>query len=58
MTVQTREREQEALRIIDFRRDKIGIPAKVETIEYPNRSAFIALLGTQRRTPIHNSRWV
>jgi len=32
-------------RIIDFRRDKIGIPAKVETIEYdPNRSANIALL--------------
>src|SRR5213080_5267549 len=33
-------------RMIDFRRDKIGIPAKVETIEYdPNRSAFIALLS-------------
>src|SRR5881296_3814573 len=33
-------------RIIDFRRDKVGIPAKVETIEYdPNRSAFIALLS-------------
>jgi large subunit ribosomal protein L2 len=32
-------------RIIDFRRDKIGIPAKVERIEYdPNRSANIALL--------------
>ena len=32
-------------RLIDFRRDKIGIPAKVETIEYdPNRSANIALL--------------
>jgi len=32
-------------RIIDFKRDKIGIPAKVETIEYdPNRSARIALL--------------
>ncbi|MFN3951010.1 MAG: 50S ribosomal protein L2 [Thermaurantimonas sp.] len=32
-------------RIIDFRRDKDGIPAKVATIEYdPNRSAFIALL--------------
>ena len=31
--------------MIDFRRDKIGIPAKVETIEYdPNRSADIALL--------------
>lgn len=32
-------------RIIDFRRDKHGIPAKVATIEYdPNRTAFIALL--------------
>jgi len=32
-------------RIIDFKRDKAGIPATVETIEYdPNRSAFIALL--------------
>jgi large subunit ribosomal protein L2 len=32
-------------RIIDFRRDKIGIPAKIERIEYdPNRSANIALL--------------
>ena len=32
-------------RIIDFKRDKIGIPAKVETIEYdPNRSADIALV--------------
>jgi large subunit ribosomal protein L2 len=33
------------LRIIDFRRDKDGIPARVATIEYdPNRSAHIALL--------------
>lgn len=32
-------------RIIDFRREKEGIPAKVERIEYdPNRSANIALL--------------
>ena len=32
-------------RIIDFKRDKDGIPAKVERIEYdPNRSANIALL--------------
>ncbi len=32
-------------RRIDFRREKIGIPAKVATIEYdPNRSARIALL--------------
>jgi large subunit ribosomal protein L2 len=34
------------LRIIDFKRDKIGIPAKVVSIEYdPNRSARIALLA-------------
>lgn len=32
-------------RMIDFKRDKDGIPAKVEHIEYdPNRSAHIALL--------------
>jgi len=33
-------------RIIDFKRDKDNIPAKVATIEYdPNRSAYIALLN-------------
>ena len=32
-------------RLIDFRRDKYGVPAKVATIEYdPNRSSRIALL--------------
>jgi len=32
-------------RLIDFTRDKDGIPAKVHSIEYdPNRSSFIALL--------------
>ncbi|MGH9435707.1 MAG: 50S ribosomal protein L2 [Terriglobia bacterium] len=32
-------------RLIDFKRDKPGVAAKVATIEYdPNRSAFIALL--------------
>ena len=32
-------------RVIDFRRDKDGIPAKVDSIQYdPNRSARIALL--------------
>jgi large subunit ribosomal protein L2 len=32
-------------RIIDFKRDKEGIPATVKSIEYdPNRTAFIALL--------------
>ncbi|MEE8354003.1 MAG: 50S ribosomal protein L2, partial [Dehalococcoidales bacterium] len=33
------------LRVIDFKRDKIGIPGKVNAIEYdPNRSARIALI--------------
>jgi len=33
-------------RIIDFKRNKHGIPATVKTIEYdPNRTAFIALLA-------------
>lgn len=32
-------------RVIDFKRDKINIPAKVTALEYdPNRTAFIALL--------------
>jgi len=32
-------------RIVDFKRDKAGVPARVERIEYdPNRSAHIALL--------------
>lgn len=32
-------------RIIDFKRDKSGVPARVASIEYdPNRSAYIALL--------------
>jgi len=32
-------------RIIDFKRDKVGVPAKVASIEYdPNRSSRIALL--------------
>jgi large subunit ribosomal protein L2 len=32
-------------RVIDFKRDKTGIPAKVERLEYdPNRSAHLALL--------------
>ena len=34
-----------AYRIIDFRRNKVDVPAKVATIEYdPNRTARIALL--------------
>ena len=36
---------KQAYRIIDFKRDKVGIAAKVAAIEYdPNRSARIALL--------------
>src|SRR6267142_2592599 len=36
---------KQAYRVIDFKRDKFGIPAKVAAIEYdPNRSARIALL--------------
>lgn len=32
-------------RVIDFKRDKVGIEARVATVEYdPNRSAFISLL--------------
>ncbi|HUT85150.1 MAG: 50S ribosomal protein L2 [Proteobacteria bacterium] len=38
-------RHKRMYRIIDFRRDKRNIPAKVAGIEYdPNRSSFIALL--------------
>lgn len=37
---------KKAYRIIDFKRNKKGVPAKVASIEYdPNRSAFIALLN-------------
>jgi large subunit ribosomal protein L2 len=33
-------------RIIDFKRDKDGVPAKVATVEYdPNRNCFISLLN-------------
>jgi large subunit ribosomal protein L2 len=39
-------RHKRRYRIIDFKRDKFGIPAKVASIEYdPNRSARIALLS-------------
>jgi large subunit ribosomal protein L2 len=38
-------RHKRRYRIVDFRRDKRGIPARVEALEYdPNRSARIALL--------------
>ena len=37
--------EKRAYRIIDFKRNKLGVPAKVASIEYdPNRTARIALL--------------
>src|SRR5512146_2516084 len=37
---------KQAYRVIDFKRDKIGVPAVVAAIEYdPNRSARIALLN-------------
>lgn len=37
---------KQTYRIIDFRRDKDGIPARVAAIEYdPNRTAYIALLN-------------
>lgn len=36
---------KQLLRIIDFKRDKVGVPGKVNAIEYdPNRSANIALI--------------
>ena len=36
---------KQKLRLIDFKREKFGVPGKVATIEYdPNRSAHIALL--------------
>src|SRR5256885_10378180 len=37
---------KQAYRVIDFKRDKTGVPATVASIEYdPNRSARIALLN-------------
>ncbi len=37
---------KKSFRVIDFKRDKTGVPAKVAAIEYdPNRSARIALLN-------------
>jgi large subunit ribosomal protein L2 len=45
--------EKRQIRIVDFKREKIGIPARVDAIEYdPNRTARLALLvyadGTKR----------
>src|SRR5216117_2434140 len=44
-------------RVIDFKRDKMGVPATVAAIEYdPNRSARIALLHyTDGRSEEHTS---
>src|SRR5580698_11214547 len=37
---------KQKLRLIDFKRDKYGVPGKVATIEYdPNRSSRIALIS-------------
>ncbi|MBI2909907.1 MAG: 50S ribosomal protein L2 [Chloroflexi bacterium] len=37
--------EKRMLRVIDFKRDKVGVPGKIAAIEYdPNRSARIALV--------------
>src|SRR5690349_1593940 len=37
---------KQRFRVIDFKRNKIGVPAKVVSIEYdPNRSARLALLN-------------
>ena len=51
-----RRRRASKYRIIDFKRNKDGIPATVATIEYdPNRSANIALLLLRgRREALHH----
>ena len=43
-------------RVVDFKRDKHGVPAKVATVEYdPNRTAHIALLELcRRREALHS----
>ncbi|MDR0340523.1 MAG: 50S ribosomal protein L2 [Puniceicoccales bacterium] len=47
-------------RVLDYRRDKIGVPARVQSVEYdPNRSCHIALLayvdGEKRYIPAPQS---
>ena len=45
--------EKQHYRIIDFKRDKDGVPARVATIEYdPNRSARIGLLDISKLGPV------
>ena len=42
---------KQAYRIIDFKRDKVDVPATVERLEYdPNRTGFIALIKYQDGT--------
>src|SRR6266581_4968370 len=39
---------KQAYRLVDFKRDRIDVPATVERLEYdPNRTAFIALIKYQ-----------
>src|SRR6478672_7618874 len=39
---------KKAYRLVDFKRDKVDVPATVERLEYdPNRTAFIALVKYQ-----------
>ena len=49
------------IRIVDFKRNKDGVPAVVKTIEYdPNRSARIALLfyADGEKTIYYCSQWI
>jgi len=46
---------KQSYRVIDFKRDKTGVPAKVAAIEYdPNRSARIALLNYVDGEALHH----
>src|ERR1700757_5317845 len=39
---------KKALRMVDFKREKVDVPATVERLEYdPNRTGFIALIKYQ-----------
>jgi large subunit ribosomal protein L2 len=43
---QRRRTQAQKVRTIDFKREKMNIPAKVQTLEYdPGRTAFISLLA-------------
>jgi large subunit ribosomal protein L2 len=44
-------------RLIDFKRDKLGVPGKVAAIEYdPNRSARIALIHSTGKSATFRRR--